>query len=77
MDTIVNFNDNYRNPLEGSIIDFHSNETDLAIFLGSNCFVQPADTYPEKVVLGEKSNLMKKLNKEGKLVNLQATPLDE
>jgi mono-ADP-ribosyltransferase sirtuin 6 len=79
MDTIVNFNDNYRNPLEGSIVDFHSNEADLVIVLGSSCFVQPAATYPEKVVLSEKSNLMKKLNKEGKLVlvNLQATPLDE
>ena len=79
MDTIVNFNDTYRNPLEASIVDFHSNEADLVIVLGSSCFVQPAATYPEKVVLSEKRNAMKKLNKEGKLVlvNLQATPLDE
>ena len=79
MDTIVNFNDNYRNPLEGSVVDFHSNEADLVIVLGSSCFVQPAASFPEKVVLSEKSKVMKKLNKEGKLilVNLQATPLDE
>ena len=79
MDTIVNFNDNYRNPLEGSVVDFHSNEADLVIVLGSSCFVQPAASFPEKVVLSEKSNVMKKMKKEGKLVlvNLQATPLDE
>ena len=79
LDTIVNFNDTYRNPLEGSVVEFHSNEADLVILLGSSCFVQPAATYPEKVVLSEKANVMKKLNKEGKLVlvNLQATPLDE
>ena len=78
-DTIVNFNDHYRNPLEGSVVEFHSNEADLVILLGSSCFVQPAATYPEKVVLSEKANVMKKLNKQGKLVlvNLQATPLDE
>ena len=79
MDTIVNFNDNYRNPLEGSVVDFHCNYADLVIVLGSSCFVQPAATYPEKVVLSEKSIVMKKMGKEGKLVlvNLQATPLDE
>ena len=79
MDTIVNFNDNYRNPLEGSVVDFHSNEADLVLVLGTSCFVQPAASFPEKVILSEKSNVMKKLNKEGKLVivNLQATPLDE
>jgi len=79
LDTIVNFNDTYRNPLEASVVDFHSNEADLVILLGSSCFVQPAATYPEKVVLSEKASLMKKLNKGGKLVlvNLQATPLDE
>ena len=79
MDTIVNFNDSYRNPLEGYVVDFHSNEADLVFVLGSSCFVQPAASFPEKVVLSEKSNVMKKLNKEGKLVivNLQATPLDE
>ena len=31
MNTIVNFNDNYRNPLKGSIVDFHSNKVDLVI----------------------------------------------
>ena len=79
MDTIVNFNDTYRNPLEGNVVEFHSNEADLVIVLGSSCFVQPAASFPEKVVLSEKSSVMKKLNKEGKLiiVNLQATPLDE
>jgi mono-ADP-ribosyltransferase sirtuin 6 len=79
MDTIVNFNDNYRNPLEGSVVDFHSNKADLVLVLGTSCFVQPAASFPEKVILSEKSNAMKKLNKEGKLVivNLQATPLDE
>lgn len=79
MDTIVNFNDSYRNPLEGAVVDFHSNEADLVIVLGSSCFVQPAASFPEKVILSEKSNVMKKLNKQGKLVlvNLQATPLDE
>ena len=79
MDTIVNFNDSYRNPIEATVVEFHSNEADLVIVLGSSCFVQPAATYPEKVVLSEKSNIMKKSNKEGKLVlvNLQATPLDE
>ena len=79
MDTIVNFNDNYRNPLEGSVVEFHSNYADLVIVLGSSCFVQPAASYPEKVVLSEKSVVMKKLKKEGKLIliNLQATPLDE
>ena len=79
MDTIVNFNDNYRNPLEGKVVEFHSNEADLVLLLGSSCFVQPAATYPEKVVLSEKANLLKKLGKQGKLVivNLQATPLDE
>ena len=79
MDTIVNFNDNYRNPLEGKVVEFHSNEADLVLLLGSSCFVQPAATYPEKVVLSEKANLLKKLDKQGKLVivNLQATPLDE
>ena len=79
LDTIVNFNDTYRNPLESRVVDYHSNAADLVILLGSSCFVQPAATYPEKVVLSEKANLMKKLKKEGKLVivNLQATPLDE
>ena len=79
LDTIVNFNDNYRNPLEGAVVDFHSNEADLVILLGSSCFVQPAATYPEKVVLSEKANILKKIDKQGKLVlvNLQATPLDE
>ena len=79
LDTIVNFNDTYRNPLESTVVDYHSNAADLVILLGSSCFVQPAATYPEKVVLSEKANLMKKLKKEGKLVivNLQATPLDE
>lgn len=79
MDTIVNFNDTYRNPLEEAVVDFHSNNADLVILLGSSCFVQPAATYPEKVVLSEKATLLKKSKKEGKLVivNLQATPLDE
>ena len=79
LDTIVNFNDNYRNPLEGAVVDFHSNEADLVLVLGSSCFVQPAATFPEKIVLSGKSNAMKKLKKEGHLVlvNLQATPLDE
>ena len=31
MDTSVNFNDNYRNPLEGSVVEFHSNYADLVI----------------------------------------------
>jgi mono-ADP-ribosyltransferase sirtuin 6 len=79
MDTIVNFNDSYRNPIEATVVEFHANEADLVLVLGSSCFVQPAATYPEKVVLSEKSNILKKSNKEGKLVlvNLQATPLDE
>ena len=79
MDTIVNFNDTYRNPLEGNIVEFESNEADLVITLGTSCFVQPAATFPEKVVLSEIANARKKLGKEGNLVlvNLQATPLDE
>ena len=79
MDTIVNFNDTYRNPLEGNIVEFESNEADLVITLGTSCFVQPAATFPEKVVLSEIANAKKKLGKEGNLVlvNLQATPLDE
>ena len=68
MDIIVNFNENYRNTLEGSVVDFHSNEANLIIVLGSSCFVQPAASYPEKVVLSEKSNAMKKFKEEGKLV---------
>ena len=79
MDTIVNFNDTYRNPLEGNIVYFQSNQADLVITLGTSCFVQPAASYPEKVVLSENANAKKKLGKEGNLVlvNLQATPLDE
>ena len=79
MDTIVNFNDTYRNPLEPSVVYFEANEADLVITLGTSCFVQPAATYPEKVVLSEIANARKKMGKEGNLVlvNLQATPLDE
>ena len=79
MDTIVNFNDTYRNPMEETVVDFQSNQADLVITLGTSCFVQPAATYPEKVVLSENAKAKKKLGKEGNLVlvNLQATPLDE
>ena len=79
MDTIVNFNDTYRNPLEGTVVEFQSNEADLVITLGTSCFVQPAATFPEKVVLSEIANARKKTGKDGNLVlvNLQATPLDE
>ena len=79
MDTIVNFNDTYRNPMEDTVVYFQSNEADLVITLGTSCFVQPAATFPEKVVLGEGANAKKKMGKEGNLVlvNLQATPLDE
>ena len=79
MDTIVNFNDTYRNPMEETVVDFQSNRADLVITLGTSCFVQPAATYPEKVVLSENAKAKKKLGKEGNLVlvNLQATPLDE
>ena len=79
MDTIVNFNDTYRNPMEDTIVYFQSNQADLVITLGTSCFVQPAASYPEKVVLSENANAKKKLGKEGNLVlvNLQATPLDE
>ena len=79
LDTIVNFNDTYRNPLEETVVNYHSNEADLVITLGTSCFVQPAATFPEKVVLSEIANAKKKLGKEGNLilVNLQATPLDE
>ena len=47
--------------------------------MGTSCFVQPAATFPEKVVLSEIAEARKKLGKEGNLVlvNLQATPLDE
>ena len=79
MDTIVNFNDTYRNPLEETIVDYEANNADLVLTLGTSCFVQPAATFPEKVVLSEIANARKKLGKEGHLVlvNLQATPLDE
>ena len=79
VDTIVNFNDTYRNPLEPSVVYFEANEADLVITLGTSCFVQPAATYPEKVVLSEIATARKKMGKEGNLVlvNLQATPLDE
>ena len=79
MDTIVNFNDTYRNPMEENVVYYESNESDLVITLGTSCFVQPAATFPEKVVLSEIAEARKKLGKEGNLVlvNLQATPLDE
>lgn len=79
MDTIVNFNDTYRNPLEEIVTEYEANNADLVITLGTSCFVQPAATFPEKVVLSENANAKKKLGKEGHLVlvNLQATPLDE
>jgi NAD-dependent SIR2 family protein deacetylase len=79
MDTIVNFNDTYRNPLEEIVTEYEANNADLVITLGTSCFVQPAATFPEKVVLSENANAKKKLGKKGHLVlvNLQATPLDE
>ena len=79
MDTIVNFNDTYRNPLEEIVTEYEANNADLVITLGTSCFVQPAATFPEKVVLSENANAKKKVGKEGHLVlvNLQATPLDE
>ena len=79
LDTIVNFNDTYRNPLEEIVVEFQANNADLVITLGTSCFVQPAATFPEKVVLSEIANAKKKTGKIGNLVlvNLQATPLDE
>ena len=79
MDTIVNFNDTYRNPMEEEIVYYQANEADLVITLGTSCFVQPAATFPEKVVLSEIAEAKKRMGKEGNLVlvNLQATPLDE
>ena len=79
MDTIVNFNDTYRNPMEETVVEFQSYNADLVIILGTSCFVQPAASFPEKVVLSEIANAKKKMGKKGDLVlvNLQATPLDE
>lgn len=92
LDTIVNFNEDYRNPLEETIVKYHSLNADLVIVLGTSCFVMPAACYPEKVKLSEKRRILEKLYENEKnekkienfpkkgnlvLVNLQATPLDE
>ena len=65
--------------MEEIVVEFQANNADLVITLGTSCFVQPAATFPEKVVLSEIANAKKKTGKIGNLVlvNLQATPLDE
>ena len=65
MDTIVNFNDTYRNPLEETIVDYEANNADLVLTLGTSCFVQPAATFPEKVVLSEIQTREKNWEKKG------------
>ena len=86
LDTIVNFSDTYRSPLEPMLVNYHSHKADLAIVMGTSCFVQPAASYPEKVVSAlspAPSSDAKKDDDKKKgvdhtlvMVNLQATPLD-
>jgi mono-ADP-ribosyltransferase sirtuin 6 len=79
MDTIVNFNDTYRNPMEETVVEFQSYNADLVIILGTSCFVQPAASFPEKVVLSEIANAKKKIRKKRKtgLGNLKTNSLGE
>ncbi|KAH3757581.1 silent information regulator family protein [Pelomyxa schiedti] len=66
-DTIVDFSDTYRTMLDPITAEYHSRKADLAVVLGTSMNVQPAASYPLKV-----------LKSGGKLVivNLQHTPCD-
>eukprot|EP01106_Pelomyxa_sp_JSP_P013881 TRINITY_DN4270_c0_g2_i1.p1 TRINITY_DN4270_c0_g2~~TRINITY_DN4270_c0_g2_i1.p1 ORF type:complete len:531 (+),score=125.86 TRINITY_DN4270_c0_g2_i1:49-1641(+) len=67
-DTIVNFSDTYRTPLDPLTAEWHSRKCDLAIVLGTSMNVQGAASFPLKVLRNKGGALV--------VVNLQHTPCD-
>eukprot|EP00760_Papus_ankaliazontas_P005961 PhM_4_TR1282/c0_g2_i1/m.7415/K11416/SIRT6, SIR2L6; mono-ADP-ribosyltransferase sirtuin 6 len=70
MDTIVHFAETYRDPTEEVVAGYHARRADAALVLGTSMAVQPAVTYPLKVLNHDqgKDNII--------MCNMQATPSD-
>lgn len=60
--------DTYRDPTEPIVVNFHAKKADFALVLGTSMCVQPAASYPEKVLRNPNGQLV--------IVNLQQTPCD-
>ncbi|KAH3756431.1 silent information regulator family protein [Pelomyxa schiedti] len=68
LDTIVNFSDTYRTPLDPITALLHARKADVAIVMGTSMNVQGAASYPDKA--------LQKTNGKLIIINLQNTPYD-